>query len=693
MGGYENIFYLNENSAKIDRVPGLKTELFLHQKTIVARMIDLENNTIYKQNNIKCRTSIGILAEPMGSGKTIDILSIILLQPQPRPYRIIGNIVGIAWFKKYKYILKPTLIFVGSSVLNQWLQSIKKFTDLKVLVVANLYDMETFLDIMYQNKLNEYDIVLAKVGKIIRIPIKYPHEFAHIQSNIYTLISGLYELCWSRVVIDDYDVINLPRQEIKANSIFSWYVSSTKQYNCPQKIQHEVRTTEELFSRSSASVYNLTYRDSLYSNFVVKNECKFIESCNKLSTPLFFIHKVPNKNDKIIGAITNLDAPEFRKIAEMLNSDAVEDAAEKLGIKTYNVIDIFENIFGKHYFTFKQSITILSFIEQQIDDEKNWELLPCPPEGEKYTKKELINLTPINYNYNNMLAFLSKQRDIYKNIKNDSYKIIERIKSNLKEGECPICSCDLEDEDIVIFKCCSSIICSGCCFNVIFKNISLPSKCANCRTKVDVKQVIFLSNLEFNCDKLVDELDEKKVDEIILEQKYIKEEPKTLNGKLNAIIDIICSTHKGKRCKVNIGHLMTGPFEAECSNKKKILIFGNYDSSLDELKHELDKIIKITEFKLLQLNGTYNNISKIVQEFNDAEKNCLLFINSMKNCAGLNLQTATELIFIHRIMDIDIESQVIGRAQRLFRTSRLQVHFVVYENENSHIKSNIYEYD
>ena len=51
----------------------------------------------------------------------------------------------------------------------------------------------------------------------------------------------------------------------------------------------------------------------------------------------------------------------------------------------------------------------------------------------------------------------------------------------------------------------------------------------------------------------------------------------------------------------------------------------------------------------------------------------------MKHCSGLNLQTATDLIFAHKIIDPNIETQVIGRGQRLGRTTTLKVHFMFYQ--------------
>jgi SNF2 family DNA or RNA helicase len=47
---------------------------------------------------------------------------------------------------------------------------------------------------------------------------------------------------------------------------------------------------------------------------------------------------------------------------------------------------------------------------------------------------------------------------------------------------------------------------------------------------------------------------------------------------------------------------------------------------------------------------------------------------------GLNIEYATDFIFIHKT-DPEIESQLIGRAQRFGRTEKLNIWKLLYPNE------------
>jgi hypothetical protein len=55
-------------------------------------------------------------------------------------------------------------------------------------------------------------------------------------------------------------------------------------------------------------------------------------------------------------------------------------------------------------------------------------------------------------------------------------------------------------------------------------------------------------------------------------------------------------------------------------------------------------------------------------------------LNAQHYGSGLNLQMATDIIIYHEL-DIELETQVIGRAQRLGRTTQLNVYYLLNDNE------------
>ena len=58
----------------------------------------------------------------------------------------------------------------------------------------------------------------------------------------------------------------------------------------------------------------------------------------------------------------------------------------------------------------------------------------------------------------------------------------------------------------------------------------------------------------------------------------------------------------------------------------------------------------------------------------------VLLLNASHYGAGLNLEAASHVVLMHR-MDADLETQVVGRAQRLGRTAPLRVVRLVHPGE------------
>ncbi len=67
----------------------------------------------------------------------------------------------------------------------------------------------------------------------------------------------------------------------------------------------------------------------------------------------------------------------------------------------------------------------------------------------------------------------------------------------------------------------------------------------------------------------------------------------------------------------------------------------------------------------------------------------MIFLNGRFDGSGINLPETTDIILYHKTSTPEIETQVLGRALRLGRsTGDLTVHRLLYENENS-IENNV----
>jgi SNF2 family DNA or RNA helicase len=135
-----------------------------------------------------------------------------------------------------------------------------------------------------------------------------------------------------------------------------------------------------------------------------------------------------------------------------------------------------------------------------------------------------------------------------------------------------------------------------------------------------------------------------------------------------------------------VANLMNGTYvyahkDTDKNNNKKvqkICIFSGYNETIEQIESAL--VEKGVSF--LRLEGTSSKLANLIDEFRKNDSIKVLLINSNRKCSGLNIEFMTDLILFHKTYNESIEGQLIGRAQRIGRTSNLNVHYLLYNNED-----------
>lgn len=690
---------LNEQFDKIDKVNGLKTTLYPHQQTVVKAMLELENRRTFSVTNtsdavIKTSYNVGVLSEPVGSGKTIDILALCCLSKIPRAIPDImelkqGSLYNFTGYVrcKFKKFLKPTLIFVGSSVMKQWENAIKTFTNFKYFSVNSVIELKVLFDMIQSKLVNDYDIILVKNGKIT-VPITLPDGNILEDKNkvgqpyIYNLIANLREYCWARVVVDDFDTIRLPHNAGIVRGIFTWYISSTrKKMDYRTSNRNHFNLASEVLLHHDYGCANIMYNHFLFKNLNIRNNIEYLRSTTKIPNPKFHIAVFKNPNDKYISLLNSMGDSEINRVTEMLNGDAICAAAETVGIKATSVANIFEKVLTDKFEKYRFAGDLLEFInyqESKEDDRRPMEQNP-DPEDKYYGKKRLLAFEDIEYKYPGVKTLLTDTTTEYTEVKKQTGIAIDRVKDNLKTGECPVCKTDLADcREMFIVKCCNKVYCGPCGIkaqNLNDRYTRLENgRCANCRAQLSIKDLIYIGS-EIKLDNILNEQfedEDKQVDPIKIEKKIAQ-------TKYTAIIEIINGVpiDEDKRVDMHIPNMMKGSDYLPEAKIRKVLIFANFEETLKEVIKELKK----TSIKFWYLCGGINELNETSMAFTNCKETCAMVINSTQHCSGLNLQTATDLIFTHRMIDPAVESQVAGRGHRLGRKSPLNIWYMAYDNE------------
>ena len=172
--------YLDETSDKID-IPNINITLRDHQKAIIKRCIDIEDNNI---------CNLGIMSDKPGAGKTYSILGLIHYTDK-----------------------KCNIIVVPQNIILQWCESIHNFSD-GLIKYKKFTEYSDILDLYnVDNDLFDYDILLTT-------PLYYNMIATTMKSNFLNV---------ERVFFDEIDSIcSFVVSEINAN--FIWFVSASFNY-------------------------------------------------------------------------------------------------------------------------------------------------------------------------------------------------------------------------------------------------------------------------------------------------------------------------------------------------------------------------------------------------------------------------------------------------------------------------------
>jgi len=427
----------------------------------------------------------------------------------------------------------------------------------------------------------------------------------------------------------------------------------------------------------------------------IRNEPGFIARSVSVPKARFWVYKFVDVLGQYAGILSVMN-DESREVMEMLNSDSAQTAAERAGIKSTSVADIFQQMLGKEYKAYLRSQSILNFIAAETARP----LLPLPPpptagddpataiHRRTYTRADLLQQLHIRYEYPGIRDLLDEAKKEFGAISEKASLAIQRVKDNLKEGTCPICCNDLgsatdagASDDIIIFKCCGIIMCNVCTFGMVFysgNQVSMQAVCTKCRRPITIKDVIYVTS-NFDLDKLLqNQLDYDSETPVLAADPGAPDAKSDMPPKIDMLYRIVTGAAVGREISPPSKQLMCGTvvIDAPEAAPRKVLVFSNYDECLSQINANLGGKVKI-----YTLMGTHETIRNRIEMFKNETQHALLLINSIRYCSGLNLHFASDVVFMHRIQNHDIEEQVLGRGQRIGREFSLRVHYLLYSNE------------
>lgn len=648
---------ITENGPIINTPNKFNIELKLHQKRMLYEMIKKEN--INYNYRLSSAINMFILADQHGSGKSIEILSLIAEKP------IINNINFSNKLIFYSnnhigFIIKPTIQFKSNLIIvpfylfKQWDYYINKFTKLSTLKlnskkIINQINLDKIIN-------NKYDIILIKstlhkyffnfINKIYpyteinqeNVFISQYEELNNIKNNLLHIHCSIRDNNYKDNFLND--LINLKKNINKLNiDKLKNNILDLNKYNLKKIIKYDGPIFERIIY-DSCDTLNITENIKIYGkiNWFIPNFIDNLFYPNNLKNGFIKNIFIFNSGYKMINSIKNICLSNLKTVITKSSNCKINtityNTSKELNIcfdilKNHNfnkIINACDNNDNKYiYKYFNNFCYYKNLTKKKCDNKKKYDLLKIIKNKEillknlnneiKILKKNINNIN-IQYDFEKIIdkSLINEEKLIYKNDLINNTKLYNKIFKLINEKKQSIIKLDLFQskinniqENYNKIKCpicslnCKNPIIVSCCHNLFCLKCFLlnlkhcKKQCPLCRYKPQLKDITLITNKNIISEKLLSK-----------SQIYIK----IIKQLKNKIITV---------------------FNNSCGDIFKILNENNISYKF--------------------LNNNKKNIYSIINKFNKNIVQVLLLDSENINFFGINIRNTKDLIFYDNISE------------------------------------------
>ena len=412
-----------------------------HQLQSIYAMNILENKLNEENQSEYIVTELGVLANKVGSGKSLCVLGLIAKQPGLYCRDVVKECHGDIFIMENRMIcdVKPSnLIVVPHHLLRTvWIPYLRQ-TNLSFVVVTK--------DNVCNEDLREYSVVLCGA--------KY-----------YNILMKHCKWIWSRVIFDEADTIHIPAC-VKPNTSFVWFITSSIQNLIFYQGYYWKYVDETLIRVTTRGIANQGYIKNtfrnlkecpLFQNIIIKFNDDYLNNCLNLPPIVYDTHRC--QQPYYLRVVHDL-VPE--SILSHIHGNDIDGAMEQIGCS----VDVTTNI--------------IAIILTQLNDK----LVKHNLKSEYLL--QLQNSISIDKDIENKIK---KNNHCVNLVKEQIRKIHDRVSfvfNNELRHSCPICMDDTYPESTCIFSCCLNLFCTECVKKVIHHSITV---CPLCRTTIEYSSI------------------------------------------------------------------------------------------------------------------------------------------------------------------------------------------------------------
>ena len=626
--------HLTETSVQAEQPASVKTALRPHQLTLLAAAKTLESKATIRSVDLltpQLLTRYGVLADRVGSGKSLVALSLVMEPPVEQAQftlkeggsaRIIGlkhmpavqefkaewtDISGAALTEALcsegggKFHSRAALFIVPHNVIQQWESYIDEQTSLNAVLIKRTKDCDSeragFLRDIFRA-----DLVVVSCTMLRKFML--------------AMSTGGIPFCsvvWSRLFIDEADTLTLTLRPHDVSARFIWFITGSwlnmlfpnglythTVHALPQNVRALIGDggIAGVSSRLNVVAWTLAdTREGRFSSLILRNTDDWINA--SLLRPSIVHETVMCKAPANLGILRDFITP---AALEALHAGDTDGALAALGLKAATKETLAKRVTEGLRSELVQAEKILAF------------------------KRDIEYSTAAS-----KMAAVEKAEAKVSRIRTQLITLETRLAS-LTEELCPICY--EVPQTPTLTPCCRQAFCLSClCTCITGKPI-----CPMCRAPItSVKQLLVIGS------------EDKEVKEVV-------ETTETVPTKGAALLQLLTASTADQR----------------------FLVFSAHEASFKGLR----EVLASRDIRCEMLQGSAARVEHLRKQFRDGSIR-VLCMNARHVGAGINLEAATHVVLYHR-MNMELERQVIGRAVRFERATELCVIHLTHEEETAY---------
>jgi hypothetical protein len=619
-----------ESSQPAEQPSWITTPLRPHQMTLLRAAQQLETQANAENVSFetpKLMTTYGVLADRVGAGKSLVVLS-LLRDPPPQNVSLCirdgtrnrdAVVIGMKrmaqitpfveeWrtlnptdlFEKFTggrpVCVKPALIIVPHNVCLQWEAYVKEHTTLNICMIKRTKDCD------YEREGFYADIFMSDAVIVSSTMLR------KFQGAMGWKGPGFAKITWSRLFVDEADTIACSIRYGEIASRFTWFVTGSwlnmlfpegmHAYtfsSLPQEIGEKLGSGGIAGVQSQYGFIANTLSRSRYPAFgtlILRNSDAWINA--SLSQPVVIHETILCKTPQNLNILKGFITPEAM---EALHAGDTTGAMVAMGLKSAPKETLVDRVSASLRNDLVQAEKILEF------------------------KKTMDYSSP-----SAKAVALEKAEQKIVRIQEQLVSLEARI-AQVSQEVCPICYDSPRSPTLT--PCCRNSFCLSC----LCECIAAKPACPLCRQ--DIGSV---SNLIVIGDGT--------------EEVPEAEDPLPTKGA--ALLKLL---------------------ESAEADDKRYLVFSAHEASFKGLR----ELLASRGIRSELLFGSGARVERLRKQFRDGTVR-VLCMNARHVGAGINLEATSGVILYHR-MNTELEKQVIGRAIRFERTSELRVYHLVHEQE------------